>query len=328
MARARVLTWHVHGSYLRYLAAAPAEFYLPVRPGRPEGYAGVPPGRAWPANLHEVPAEAVPGLGLDVVLTQSRRNWEVDRHEVLSRVQARLPRVHLEHDPPREHPTDTRHFVDDPDALLVHVTAFNDLMWDPGRTPTRVVDHGVSVPEGARATYELGRGVTVVNHLARRGRRLGADVFERARRSVPLDLVGMGAEEAGGLGEVPPDELAAFCAPYRFFFHPIRYTSLGLALCEAMMLGLPVVALATTEAATVVDDGASGFASTSVDVLVARMGELLADPGLARRLGAAARLYAQERFGLGRFARDWAAVFADVTGTRPAAAAGGVAPAG
>ena len=134
---------------------------------------------------------------------------------------------------------------------------------------------------------------------------------------MPLDLVGMGAEEAGSLGEVPPDELAAFVARYRFFFHPVRYTSLGLALCEAMMLGLPAVAVATAEAATVVDDGVTGFAATSVDALVAGMGELLADPGLARRLGGAARAYAEERFGIGRFARDWAAVFADVAGTRP-----------
>ncbi len=57
----------------------------------------------------------------------------------------------------------------------------------------------------------------------------------------------MGAEEAGGLGEVRHVELAAFAARYRFFFNPIRYTSLGLAVIEAMMVGMPIVALATTE---------------------------------------------------------------------------------
>src|SRR5436305_5149563 len=31
----RVFTWHVHGNYLYYLAQAKAEFYLPVKPGRP-----------------------------------------------------------------------------------------------------------------------------------------------------------------------------------------------------------------------------------------------------------------------------------------------------
>ncbi len=34
----RILTWHVHGSYLYYLVQSPHRFFLPVKPGRPEGY--------------------------------------------------------------------------------------------------------------------------------------------------------------------------------------------------------------------------------------------------------------------------------------------------
>ncbi len=98
-----------------------------------------------------------------------------------------------------------------------------------------------------------------MNNLARRGRRLGADVFERVRQEVPLDLVGMDATSLGGLGEVPPTELAAFEARYRFFFNPIRYTSLGLAVIEAMMLGMPIIGLATTEMATAIENGVSGY---------------------------------------------------------------------
>lgn len=40
---------------------------------------------------------------------------------------------------------------------------------------------------------------------------------------------------------------APFAARYRFLFNPIRYTSLGLAVIEAMMIGMPVVALGTTD---------------------------------------------------------------------------------
>lgn len=263
-------------------------------------------------------------LDVDVVLTQSVRNWAVDRYEILSPDQLALPRVHLEHDPPQGHPTDTRHPVDDPEALLVHVTAFNQLMWDSGATPTLVIEHGVNAP-GIRATGELERGLVVVNHLARRGRRLGLDVFERVRQEVPLDLVGMGTSELGGVGEVPRDELAAFSAPYRFFFHPIRYTSLGLALCEAMMLGLPVVGLATTELATVIDDGRSGYVHTDPEVLVARMRDLLADPDLARTLGDEARRVAERRFGLERFAAEWDDTLRQVAaGSRPTPTGSGV----
>jgi hypothetical protein len=100
MKRLRVLTWHVHGSYLYYLSHARQEFYLPVKPGRPEGYGGCPPNFAWGANVHEVPAEDVANLEFDCVLFQSRRNYLHDQYEILSAAQQRLPRVYLEHDPP------------------------------------------------------------------------------------------------------------------------------------------------------------------------------------------------------------------------------------
>jgi glycosyltransferase involved in cell wall biosynthesis len=57
--------------------------------------------------------------------------------------------------------------------------------------------------------------------------------------------------------------------------------------------------------ATVVHNGATGYADTSLDRLVARMQELVAAPAEARRLGLAARAYARERFGIGRFVADW-----------------------
>ncbi|MDQ3978700.1 MAG: glycosyltransferase family 4 protein [Actinomycetota bacterium] len=324
MRRLRILTWHVHGNYLWYLSHVPHDIFLPVKAGRPAGYGGRGETFPWPDNVHEVAAEGVRDLELDCVLTQSHDNWLADRHEILSPAQLDLPAIHLEHDPPRQSPTDTRHPVDDPDVLLVHVTHFNDLMWDSGRSPTRVIEHGVRVPDGVGYTGELDRGVVVVNGLGRRGRRLGTDVFERARREVPLDLVGMFAEEMGGLGEVPPPDLPGFVARYRFFFHPIRYTSLGLAACEAMMIGLPIVALATTEMSTVVENGVSGWIDTNVATLVDRMRDLLAHPADARRLGEGARRTARERFSIERFVRDWDQAFADVTARAPRPVGAGV----
>jgi hypothetical protein len=310
----RVLTWHVHGNYLLYLSQAAVDFFLPVREGAPPGYGGR--GRTFPfgANVHDVPAEAVRGLEFDCVLLQNRRNWEHDQYEILSEAQRRRPRIYLEHDPPHGHPTDTRHWVDDPDTLLVHVTPFNALMWDCGRTPTRVIEHGVFIPADVHYTGEIPRGIVVVNHLRQRGRLLGADVFQRLRGRVPFDLVGMDAESLGGLGEVFPPELPAFAARYRFFFNPIRWTSLGLAILEAMTIGLPVIGLASTELVTVITSGVNGFLDTDPDRLVEPMRRLLADPAEARRLGANARQTARERFGITRFARDWEETFRLVAG--------------
>jgi hypothetical protein len=313
----RVLTWHVHGNYLYYLSQAKMEFYLPVRQDGAPGYGGR--GETFPfgPNVREVHADEVHRLALDCILFQSRRNYAEDQYAILSPGQRRLPRIYLEHDPPREHPTDTSHPVDDSDVLLVHVTPFNRLMWDSGRTPTCVIEQGVLLPATVHYTGELPRGIVVVNHLRRRGRRLGSDVFEEVRQHAPLDLVGMGAEESGGLGEVPPVQLAAFQARYRFFFHPVRYTSLGLAVCEAMMRGMPIVGLATTELATVVENGLSGFVATDPARLVPLMTELLGNPAEATRIGEGARRRALERFHIRRFVREWEEAFARVTDKGP-----------
>lgn len=313
----RVLTWHVHGSYLYYLAHVPHVFYVPTKPGRPEGYGGRAGTLPWPENLVEVPAERVSELEFDCVLFQSRKNYERDQFDILTPAQQRLPRVYLEHDPPRESPTDTPHPVDDPGVLLVHVTPFNALMWDPGRTPTRVIDHGVLPLPDATYTGEQARGVVVVNDLARRGRRLGLDVYERARQRVPLDLVGMGSRALGGVGELPRQHLGTFLGRHRFFFNPIRYTSLGLAVCEAMMTGIPIVGLATTEMAMTIENGVSGYIDTDVDRLIERMQELIADPARARELGQGARRRALERFHIDRFISDWDRTLREVCGHAP-----------
>jgi glycosyltransferase involved in cell wall biosynthesis len=303
--RLRILTWHIHGSYLYYLTQAPHEFYLPVKPGKPEGYGGRLGGFAWGDNVHDIAAEEVRHQTFDCILFQSRRNYEIDQYEILSEAQRQLPRLYLEHDPPREHPTDTQHVVNDPDVILVHVTHFNNLMWDSGCTPTCVIEHGVMVPKGINYSGELARGLVVANGLRTRGRRLGADLFQAVRQMVPLDLVGMDAESLGGLGEIPHAQLPAFQAHYRFFFHPVRYTSLGLAVCEAMMLGLPIIGLATTELTTVIENNVSGYIDTDVNGLIEKMQELIANPVKAKQLGECAQEQANMRFNIQRFTQDW-----------------------
>lgn len=314
MRRLRVLTWHVHGNYLLYLSRAGVDFYLPVRPDGAEGHGGRGTTFPFGPNVHDVPADRVRHLAIDCVLYQTRRNFEDDGPAILSDAQRKLPRIFLQHDPPWDDPTNEVHWSDDPGGLLVHVTPFNALMWDAGRTPARLIDHGVFVPDDARFTGHVPRGLVVINHLRQRGRRLGSDVFQWSRARVPLDLVGMDAEALGGIGEVFPPDLPRFAARYRFFFNPIRWTSLGLAVIEAMMVGLPVVGLATTELPAVIENGVSGFVDTDAAKLVGPMRELIADPGLARRLGENARQYARERFGIERFTRDWEQAFADVCG--------------
>lgn len=268
----------------------------------------------WGDNVREAPVAQIASMDFDAVLYQHRAGWDEDRPRWLTAGQRALPRLYLEHDPPQQHPTDTLHWVQDAGALLVHCTHFNALMWDAGITPTRVVEHGVRPLTDHRWHGEDARGLVVVNHLRRRGRRLGADLYGQWLAEVPLTLVGMGADELpGGWGEASQFELPALMASHRFFLHPVRYTSLGLALIEAMLIGQPVVGLATTELATVIRSGDNGFIDHRPAALADAMRQLLRDPGLAREWGERGRRLAQERFNIDRFVADWMRVLQEVT---------------
>ncbi|MGZ3681135.1 MAG: glycosyltransferase [Ktedonobacterales bacterium] len=314
MQRLKILIWHIHGSYLNTLGRIDHDWYLPVKPGRPEGYGGR--GRTFdlPEYVREVPAEQVRDLDLDLIIYQTPKNYFEDGPEILSAEQQHLPKIYLEHNTPKPNAVEMRHPIDDPNVLLVHVTHYNRLMWDNGHTPTIVIEHSVAIDPRVVYTGERARGITVVNGIQKRPRIAGYDVFQCVRQVVPLDAMGMQTEELGGLGDVPYRDLHRRIAGYRFYFSPMRYTSLPLAVIEAMTMGMPVVALATTEVPTVIANGETGYVSCDVDELIDRMHMLLADRSEAQRLGANARAVALDRFGLDRFIRGWNAAFALVTG--------------
>jgi len=306
----RVLTWHIHGSYLYYLTQADCIFYLPYKEGSSEeGYGGRTRSFPWGDNVINVPAEKVKETEFDCILFQSKKNYLQDQFEILTEEQRALPKIYLEHDPPRESPTNTKHVVNDPDILLVHVTYFNELMWDNNRTPTKVIEHGVMVDEKVSYSGEIKKGIVVINGIVKRGRRLGLDVFEKVKKEIPLEIVGMGSEEVGGLGEINNSKLPEFIAQYRFFFNPIRYTSLGLSVCEAMMTGVPIIGLATTEISVTIKNNYSGFIDTNVNALIQKMEMLLNDRKKAKELGEGAKETAQSKFNIERFKKDWLETF-------------------
>ncbi len=308
----KIFTWHIHGSYLYYLSQGPYTIYIPVTESRKEeGYYGR--GETFPFgdNVIEVPVDEVKNLDLDVIVFQADANYLEDQYRILSEAQRSLPKIYIEHDPPWAHPAHEKHIVDDPEMTLVHVTHYNRLMWDNNRTPTRVIEHGVTVPEHLSYSGEKARGVVVINNLPQRGRMLGLDIFLKVREHLPIDIVGMGTGDLG-LGEVLHPQLPRFLTQYRFYLHPVRYTSLGLSVCESMMLGLPIVGLATTELPTVIDNGVSGFVHTDVDYLIEKMQALLDDRDLAAQMGAAARKTALEKFNIQRFTAEWNALFEEM----------------
>lgn len=307
MTRLRMLIWHIHGSYLNSLARVDHDWFLPIKPGKPEGYGGRGPTFDLPPNMREIPAEDVALHDYDVVVLQTQRNLHEDLPALLGARRYAPALLYLEHNVPRPDAVNTRHpFAHgDHDGLLVHVTAYNGLMWDTGDLPTRVIEHSVAIDPAITWHGALPRGITVTNGMQGRPRITGLDLFEQARQAVPLDVVGMQTEALGGLGDVPYRDLHRLTARYRFLYSPMRYTSLPLAVVEAMTIGMPVVALGTTALPEVIEHGVNGFIAQDPARLIPLMRQLIAEPELAQRLGAAARETARARFGLPRYAAEW-----------------------
>ncbi|MFI2432908.1 glycosyltransferase [Streptomyces sp. NPDC018693] len=308
----RILIWHVHGSWTTSFVQGPHTYVVPVTPDRgPDGR-----GRArtwdWPDSVVEVPPERLRDADIDVVILQRPHELAL----VERWLGRRPPLVYVEHNAPHGQVPDTRHPAADlPGVTLVHVTHFNRLMWDNGPAETAVVEHGIVDP-GPRWTGELRRAAVVVNEPVRRGRTTGTDLLPVFAEAAPLDVFGMATDRLCIPGitthELPQHELHTQMARRRVYLHPVRWTSLGLSLLEAMHLGMPVVALATTEVTEAVPPGA-GVVSNRIDVLTDAVRDFVADPLHARVVGEGARAAALSRYGLTRFLNDWERLLKEVT---------------
>jgi hypothetical protein len=310
----RVLLWHVHGAWTTAFVHGAHDYVVPLLPDRGPDGVGIARTYDWPAErVTELPPAALREEDFDVVVLQRPHELAHLAADWLGRVPGRdVPAVYVEHNAPQGRIAEMRHpAADRDDLLLVHVTHFNALFWDAGSTPTRVVEHGIVDP-GERYTGELPRGAVVINEARRRARVTGTDLLEHFAEAAPLDLFGIDAAAVGGIEDLPQDRLHTEMARRRVYLHPIRWTSLGLSLLEAMHLGMPVVALGTTEVHEAVPADA-GVVSTRIDVLACAMRRLVADRHEAAERGRAARAAALTRYGLERFLADWDDVLETVT---------------
>jgi hypothetical protein len=302
----RILLWHVHGAWTTAFVHGAHEYLIPVQPDRGPDGRGRAQTYVWPEQAVEVTREQARDADVDVVVLQRPHELEHLAEDWLGgrRPGRDVPAVYVEHNAPQGRIAEMRHPVAGRrDLALAHVTHFNALFWDAQDTPTRVIEHGIVDP-GHRYRGDLERAAVVINEARRRARVTGTDLLDRLGAAMPIDLFGMDAESLGGIADVPQAQLHDEIARRRAYLHPIRWTSLGLSLIEAMHLGMPVVALATTEAPEAVPAG-TGVVSTRLDVLEDALRGYAADPQLAREHGEAARRHALERYGLQRFLDDW-----------------------
>lgn len=165
------------------------------------------------------------------------------------------------------------------------------------------------------------------------------DAFARMRTRTTLDVLGRGPEggalhaRAAALGVAdrvrwhdpqPPASLAPWYQRAVALVVPSTEEGLGLVAVEALLCQTPVVAFRSGGIVDIVRDGATGLLAPAgdVDALAARLDQIVSEPALARRLGAAGRAHVEARFTPQAAAAQYRAVY-DAVVTSPA----GVAPA-
>lgn len=269
-------------------------------------------GRDWP-RAQEISVDELHDQDVDLVVLQRPEELELTTKWLGRRPGIDVPAVYVEHNAPRPFAVDSTHpLAGRRDIPLVHVTDFNRLMWDNGVAPTTVITHGIADP-GNYYTGDVAAAATMINEPLRRWRTVGADLLSELSAHVPIDVWGIdtlelnrpgGRSAVRGKGDVPRDRLWRQIARRRVYVHTARWTSLGLSLVEAMYLGMPVVAVASTEAPQVVPPEA-GVVSSDVATLAYALQGFVTDTAAATVAGKAAREFAMAHFSLDRFLGEW-----------------------
>jgi glycosyltransferase involved in cell wall biosynthesis len=189
-------------------------------------------------------------------------------------------------------------------------------------------------PVGVAAPVVLAVG----RHVAQKGLDLLLRAWPAVQAQLPaarLRIVGDGPltaslqaqARAAGVGSsvdwVPPtDDIRAEYARAAVFVLPSRYEGMPLALLEAQALGLPAVAFdcPTGPREIVGSDPVTGLVVPAGDVggLAAALVQLLADPALRARMGAAAIERSRQHFSLALHRQRWASLLRRVAAAAPA----------
>lgn len=184
--------------------------------------------------------------------------------------------------------------------------------------PGHVLPPGIDAGEFQGYRGDIPRVLRVGNTMRDRALMFDVDLQEAACAGLESLVLGAnanmaGAREAANFGEYRRELRANRC-----LLHVTREAyedGYNLSMLEAMATGMPPVALANATSPVV--DGVNGFIGHDAEALRARLHELLADHGLARKLGAAARETVLDQFPMQRFAEAWRQIIFEAAAARP-----------
>lgn len=305
-----VLTFPTHERYETGLAKTGHNFYAVRAPGIKD----------WNATYAPLPANYVllnpsrgdrqlpPDVDFDLVLSQNKfGQFQLARQFAR---QLHLPLVSLEHTlpVPQWGPArlDALKRMRGDLNLFISEFSVGEWGWDPRDPSVRVVHHGVDTATFSPNDMLCDRQphlLSVVNDWVNRDWCCGFKLWQRVTRDLPVAVVGA----TPGLSE-PAKSVPDLVMKYRsarVFVNTSLISPVPTALLEAMACGCAVVTTGTAMIPEVVEHGVNGLMSNDPEELRAFCQKLLADEGLARRLGEQARRTILERFSMATFVANW-----------------------
>lgn len=305
----RILLWHVHSAWTTAFVQGAHSYLVPTLPERGPDGRGRTGSCGWPASVREISPARARETDFDLMVLQRPSELEHLAEAWTGRRPGRdVPAVYVEHNAPEVPVSAAWHpAVAEPGVVIVHLTHFSRLFWHNGSNRTVVIEPGLVDP-GYRYRGALGRGAFVANEPVRRERFVGADLVPQFEKIAPVDVLGM----RSGAPDLNQADRHEFLLERRVYLHLARWTSPGLSLIEAMHLGLPVLALATTDVVESVPTDA-GLVSNDLSRLTDTYSYLIADPDAARAMGRIGRAGVLKRFGLERFLYEWDGLSKEVT---------------
>ena len=231
------------------------------------------------------------------------------------------------------------------DAVVANSTAAAEFavrshQTDPAKL--RIINNGVELIEPLSATERsawrrkigAGDGHFVIgcvgNYRDMKGHALLIDAFAelaRDRSDLRLVLVGEGPMRSALEGQITALGLEGrirlhgteldprpLYGAFDVVVQASRSEGLPNVLLEAAAAGLPIVATAAGSSGEIVIDGQTGLLVPIEDrhALVGALGRAIADPGLRRRIGAAARTHVDATFGMTRYVQEFADLYEDL----------------
>jgi glycosyltransferase involved in cell wall biosynthesis len=310
----KIFTWNVHGGYLSMFSKLNYELYIPYTEGRPYNYDGKTPGYEWSDNVYEISYNQINNINYDIILYQTAQHVMEEQYRCLSQSQINdAYKIYIVHSPINDFDLVNKNLgvveshINEQMNLIVHIAEYTKKQWAkymPSLSNKSIVIYHSIPLSNIVATYSINRAVCAINDIGIRADS-GRDEIKYLLKKIGIDLYGKNTEMIGGYGSIPRENLMSILSQYSIYINPTVHNSLPMTVLEAMSIGLPVIALNTTDLHIAITDGIEGYLCNTVDDIIDKYNYLLNNKSKIQGMGINAREKIKNYFSFDRFEKSW-----------------------